>query len=219
MGTEDDTLGKRILAFIVDAVILGVIGGLLFGVVLAGALTGSGSPGALFGLYALYALASIAYFVVLEAEYGQTLGKRVMDIVVVKEDGGDCDYTASIVRNLLRIVDGQFMYIVGIAVILITDEGQRVGDIAGSTVVVETADWGVLSPPGGRPRGTVRAARTTSRRLGPRGPGARGLDVAVLALLVEVLVGVAQHVPGAVLRDGVDGLLVVAPLQVAVLLG
>lgn len=61
----------------------------------------------------------------------------VMD-VVVKADGSDCDYAASLVRNVLRVVDAlPTLYIIGLVVIFFSDEGQRVGDIAASTVVVE----------------------------------------------------------------------------------
>jgi uncharacterized RDD family membrane protein YckC len=44
--------------------------------------------------------------VVLEGTWnGQTLGKRVASVNVVKESGEPCDLKSSTIRNLLRIVD------------------------------------------------------------------------------------------------------------------
>ena len=55
-----------------------------------------------------------------------------------EDDGSDYDYVASLIRNVLRVVDAlPAFYIVGLVVILVSDEGQRVGDIAASTAVVE----------------------------------------------------------------------------------
>lgn len=132
MGTQNETLGKRIVAWVIDAVIIAVI---VFAIstALGGLSTMGGSS---FGLAGLLAF---AYFIYFEATYGQTLGKNVMNIVVVKVDGSDADWTASVVRNLLRIVDGFAFYLVGIVVIFLTDDDQRLGDIVGDTVVVRTA--------------------------------------------------------------------------------
>jgi uncharacterized RDD family membrane protein YckC len=135
MGTENDVVGKRVLAFLVDVVLLGVTVGVLGGVfsVLLGRV------GAL--LTPLLGLVGIVYFIYMEGTYGQTLGKRFLNIVVVDENGGDCSMGASAIRNVLRIVDAfPTFYIVGFAVMyLVSDKKQRVGDLVGDTVVVETA--------------------------------------------------------------------------------
>lgn len=150
MGTEGDTLGKRILALIVDAILLGIVffvlfallGGALFGSIAGGGPPGPGAAGAMAGgvvlIQGLSFVLFMGYYVVLEGMMGQTLGKKLLGIVVVKEDGSECDFVASLIRNLLRIVDGFFLYLVGLIVILLTDRNQRIGDLAGSTVVVET---------------------------------------------------------------------------------
>lgn len=132
LGTQHETLGKRILAWIIDAIVIAVA---VFA--LSSALGGlSDLGGTTFGLAGLL---GFAYFIYFEATYGQTLGKHAMHIVVVKDDGADCDWTASAVRNLLRVVDGFAFYLVGVVVILLTDDNQRLGDIVGDTVVVRTA--------------------------------------------------------------------------------
>jgi uncharacterized RDD family membrane protein YckC len=134
MGTVGDTLGARIAAFVIDSVLIGVVFGLL-GAILAVA---GGRAGTL--LAVVLAPIGFLYFVYMEGAYGQTLGKMAMNIVVVKQDGSACDYVDSLIRNVLRIVDAfPFLYLLGIVVIAVTDEGQRVGDIAASTVVAKTA--------------------------------------------------------------------------------
>ena len=85
---------------------------------------------------ALGALLSFAYFTYFEGNYGQTLGKKLLGIVVVTEDGGDCEMGDAVVRNLLRFVDAlPFAYLLGAIVIFVSDEEQRLGDLAADTVV------------------------------------------------------------------------------------
>jgi len=48
---------------------------------------------------------ALAYFTHVEETYGRTLGKWLLGIVVVGENGGPCTMEASAVRNLLRLVD------------------------------------------------------------------------------------------------------------------
>ena len=49
----------------------------------------------------------LAYFIVLEATWGATLGKLATNLRVVTEsDGGPIDWSASVIRNLLRLIDG-----------------------------------------------------------------------------------------------------------------
>ncbi|AGN01291.1 RDD domain-containing protein [Salinarchaeum sp. Harcht-Bsk1] len=128
-------IGSRAVAVIVDTVVLFVVGYLI--AMATGSTTGSGF--ALQGLPALLWFgAGFAYYIVLEAEYGQTPGKRLVGIEVVGEDGGPIDYQASVIRNVLRFVDALFFYLVGAILIWISDEGQRLGDRVGDTYVVKT---------------------------------------------------------------------------------
>lgn len=140
LGTEDKTFGKRIGAFLIDTVALTAVGFLMLLVSFALSSSPDGMAIAVLGVQALMVVGMFAYFVVLEALYGQTLGKKLLGIVVVKKDGTDSDVVSSLIRNVLRIVDGlPFAYLLGMVAILLTDDKQRVGDLAGSTVVVETA--------------------------------------------------------------------------------
>jgi uncharacterized RDD family membrane protein YckC len=138
LGTEGDVVVKRILAFLIDAVGFG----LLVGIVSEVLAVISETLGVLVG--GLGTLLFFAYFIYFEAEYGQTVGKMVMDIVVVTEDGDPITYRDSAIRTLLRIVDAlPFFYIVGLVAIFVTDRKQRVGDLVADTIVVKakpTAD-------------------------------------------------------------------------------
>jgi uncharacterized RDD family membrane protein YckC len=92
-----------------------------------------------FGLlqFALYLGAAFGYFIVMEARYGWTIGKRLLGLKVVTcEGGGPIGWRSSIVRNLWRIVDGIGCYLVAVIVVLMSNKRQRIGDGQAGTVVV-----------------------------------------------------------------------------------
>ncbi|MEZ3116663.1 RDD family protein [Halobaculum sp. MBLA0147] len=144
MGTQGDVLGARIAALLIDLLITTVVGVVIVLLFLAVGI-GSGSR-ALTGILTVLLIPislvlQFGYFIYFEAERGQTPGKSVMDIVVVTEDGGDLDYGTSAIRNILRIVDQLGVvipYLVGLLLILVTDDSQRIGDLVADTVVVKT---------------------------------------------------------------------------------
>jgi uncharacterized RDD family membrane protein YckC len=79
----------------------------------------------------------MAYYIVLEAQFGATVGKRIIGLKVVKLDGGGAiDWQASIVRNVLRLVDGIFFYLVGAIIVWTSSRKQRLGDKLAATVIV-----------------------------------------------------------------------------------
>ena len=67
----------------------------------------------------------------------QTVGKIVTKIKVVREDGGEIDISTAFIRNILRIVDGLFVYLVGAILIWRSSKKQRLGDMIAKTVVVK----------------------------------------------------------------------------------
>jgi uncharacterized RDD family membrane protein YckC len=126
-------VGRRAVAIIIDMIVLGIIGWAL-GMAMGGATsTGfnlSGAPAFIWFLIAL------AYYVVMEVQMGGTLGKLAMGLKVVKESGEKMDWQASIIRNLLRIIDGIFFYLVGAIIVWVSKKKQRLGDIVAHTLVV-----------------------------------------------------------------------------------
>lgn len=123
-------LGPRIVAGIIDVVIM-------FLIMIPLAFVAGRSFGAHLGV----SLVAIAYFVVMEALKGATVGKMALGLRVVKlADGAAIGWMESIVRNVLRIVDSlPGFYIIGMVVIAVTKNKQRVGDLAAGTIVVRRA--------------------------------------------------------------------------------
>jgi len=131
------SLGIRILAGIIDTIILAIV---FYGIA---AITGQttengfeldGGPAVL--AFAVYFL----YFIVLEAMTGATIGKMLLGLKVVRVDGHPIAWRESIIRNLLRIVDGFILYLVGLILILTSRKRQRLGDRIAETLVVKKSD-------------------------------------------------------------------------------
>jgi len=95
------------------------------------------------------AVITIMQFVILWGYYvlfeglndGQTPGKRFLRLRAVRDGGYSIGFSASAVRNLLRIIDLQpiFTYLIGIASIAVSKSGKRLGDIVAGTLVVREA--------------------------------------------------------------------------------
>jgi uncharacterized RDD family membrane protein YckC len=120
--------GAAVLDLLIQAVLLFVVGflGAIFGD--AGvAIIAVGSFLVIFG-----------YPVVGETfADGQTPGKRLLGLAVVRLDGSPVTFLASVVRNVVRIVDVlPGTYLVGAVAIMATGRNQRVGDLAAGTIVV-----------------------------------------------------------------------------------
>jgi uncharacterized RDD family membrane protein YckC len=126
-------VGIRAVATIIDIVILMVIGWVV--ALFTGGTTDDGfalqGPGAL-----LYFIVAMGYYIVMEARMGYTVGKLAVGLRVVRADGTPLDWPSAVVRNLLRIVDGLFFYLVGAILVWTSDRRQRLGDRVASTVVV-----------------------------------------------------------------------------------
>jgi uncharacterized RDD family membrane protein YckC len=68
--------------------------------------------------------------------HGQTPGKRLLGLRVQRVGGYPIGWSEALIRNLLRVVDGQLAYGVGVLTMLVTQRHQRLGDLAAGTVVV-----------------------------------------------------------------------------------
>ncbi|SDJ82024.1 RDD family protein [Natronorubrum texcoconense] len=132
LGTNGDVIGQRILAFLLDGLIMGLLWVVIIGL---GAILGDIA----FLLLSLIGFVGVlVYAFLLEGLYGYTPGKYMLGLVVVKSDGSDCTIGASILRNLLWLIDSlPTLNLVAIVLILLTDENQRVGDFVADTIVVK----------------------------------------------------------------------------------
>jgi uncharacterized RDD family membrane protein YckC len=138
VALEVHVTGRRVLATIVDGVVLGVIVGvmsILFG---STSLEGGQASASLSGLPAFFSfVVFLGYYILMEGYLGQTLGKMLLGIKVVREDtGGVPGLRAATIRTVLRIVDGFLSYLVAFIAVLASQKNQRLGDMAAHTLVV-----------------------------------------------------------------------------------
>ena len=78
------------------------------------------------------------YFALFEAYWrGQTPGKKLMKLRVIKDSGRQITFFESLTRNVIRIVDYlPGMYLVGVITMLCNKANKRLGDLAAGTIVV-----------------------------------------------------------------------------------
>ena len=127
-------LGDRMVAYLVDSFI--IIGYIISTILLLVSL--EIDLGDMWALYLLLTLPAFLYYLILETFMdGQTVGKKMMQVRVVKLDGSKPSFASYFIRWILRIIDVSLTS-GGIAVltILIRGTGQRVGDIAAGTTVI-----------------------------------------------------------------------------------
>ena len=150
------SIGNRFLAAAIDHLIqyfsIALVAILVMSAAGTSAFTGAeGSDGGLLAdmpnwiiavmiivLFILFA----GYFIFFEWIWnGQTPGKRLLKLRVIREDGRPITFWEAIARNLLRIFDAipGFVipiYSIGLITIFLNDRDQRVGDIFAGTVVI-----------------------------------------------------------------------------------
>ena len=149
------SIGNRFLAAAIDHTIqyfaIAVIAWLFLSIANIGVFSSSDGNGRLLSdlpnwtialmiicLFLLFA----GYFIFFEWFWdGQTPGKRLLKLRVIRDDGRPITLWESIARNLLRLFDsvpGFFVpvYSVGLIAIFLSDRDQRIGDIFAGTVVI-----------------------------------------------------------------------------------
>jgi uncharacterized RDD family membrane protein YckC len=160
-------IGSRFLGLVIDTLIqfvLYIIGAFAvgFSAALAGAvgigrylrwIPVSWAPAiAILFMFSVY----WGYFAFFEIIWkGQTPGKRLAKIRVIKESGRPINAYEAIARNLLRAIDGlPGMYGVGIVCMMLNSQNRRLGDYVAGTVVVHDKrteevkpDWNTVMEP------------------------------------------------------------------------
>ncbi|MEE6128810.1 RDD family protein [Chryseobacterium arthrosphaerae] len=135
------SIGERMLAFIVDLLIrvayIVAILYLFFNIFDLGYLLNGLDEWSVRAVYILLTFPVYIYPVVLESLMeGQTPGKRLMKIRVVKIDGYQAGFGDYMIRWIFRIVDVSFAGIVGLISMVVSKNNQRLGDIASGTAVI-----------------------------------------------------------------------------------
>lgn len=133
-------VGPRALAIIIDSLIFVLASCCVLLIITLGSggeMETTGGPAFLINVF--FTLLYLAYFIVLEGTSGATLGKRILKLKVVNLDGSPIDMQASVIRNVLRIVDGLFSYLVAAILVWTDPNKQRLGDRVAKTIVVRAA--------------------------------------------------------------------------------
>jgi uncharacterized RDD family membrane protein YckC len=131
--------GRRIVATIIDGIVLSVIYSLFRSV--AGLppqqhdtldftqLSTGGNIG--------WLLIVVLYYVLLEGLLGRTVGKLATGIKVISEsDGRPPGVGRALLRTVLRLIDGLFGYVLGLIIVVNSARRRRLGDMAADTLVV-----------------------------------------------------------------------------------
>lgn len=144
-------IARRALATLLDSILIfaGELVLILISVALISAFTvlvgdeAMNSPESWFlaffiGYMVLMLLAPLFYFGLFEYYLnGQTPGKRVAGIRVIRANGLALDRTAAALRNLFRIVDLlPSSYLIGIWSVMLNSHQQRIGDLVAGTIVI-----------------------------------------------------------------------------------
>lgn len=135
-------IGERVVAFIIDSLIL-----ISYSILSTLAIAGLGLDGGeLWVYYLIIGLPLFLYYLLWETfNNGRTPGKAAMQLRVVRLDGARPRFNQYIVRWLLRIIDISLTSGgVAVVTILLNGKGQRLGDLAaGTTVITEKQQVGL----------------------------------------------------------------------------
>ncbi|WP_298041370.1 RDD family protein [uncultured Campylobacter sp.] len=136
-------LGKRVIAFGIDEIILATLFTIVLLVIdepeiMAAAQSGSNLEvqkiASKFILH--YAIIKFLYQAIFVYLYGATLGKLTVKIYCVRAGGGDMDIATAAIRAAVRLISEMIFYM-GFLVALFTNSRQSLHDMAAKTLVVE----------------------------------------------------------------------------------
>lgn len=130
-------LGERAVAFLIDGIIILTYMTIMENVVALSQIFDA-DTWTQRGFLGLFLLPAFFYSLIFHILFGgQTIGKMIMRIKVVRLDGAPTEWYNLFVRWMLRIVDlWIFSPSIGILSILLSDKKQRIGDAAAGTVVI-----------------------------------------------------------------------------------
>jgi uncharacterized RDD family membrane protein YckC len=198
-------IGSRFMAGALDY----LIGGIAYTIaILATLALGGGLAATIVSVTAVLAI-NVGYFVLFEVfGGGRTLGKRATGLRVVTDGGGQVGLRASLIRNIIRLVELSLAYLPALVSVLATKNNQRLGDLAAGTLVVRDTKLAPVAPDAAPPVSPERfaswdvtgigdeeagAVRSFLERRDQLRPGARRALAEQLAGRLRPLVAGAQH--------------------------
>lgn len=135
-------LGSRAAAMIIDQIILNLVN---IGLIVLFVLTVGNNfwfltqDAWVLGLWLIILFVlNWSYFFVSEYFFnGKTIGKNILGIRVIQENGHSITFLSAIIRNLLRIIDMMpASYFLGIVLVFFNAKHKRLGDMAAGTIVI-----------------------------------------------------------------------------------
>jgi uncharacterized RDD family membrane protein YckC len=127
----------RLLAYLIDFLVRGVLVFAAFIFVMAGGA--AGMLGVSMGMYLIILFViDWAYFGLSEGYFrGKTLGKHLFGLRVIQEAGYPITLWGAILRNIVRAADTLSFYGVGFLTMFVAGKFRRLGDLVARTVVIE----------------------------------------------------------------------------------
>ena len=100
-----------------------------------------------FAIYAILLFPALIYSLVLESLWeGQTIGKKIVKIKVVKIDGYQATFVDYLIRWFFRIVDLNLLVgFIALISIIMSEKAQRLGDVTAGTAVISRKNKVLIS--------------------------------------------------------------------------
>ncbi len=157
MNTNYAGFGQRLIAVIIDVIIIGVVQSFVFVPILAAVGFGfasgaenmdlsdpdqaAGLVGTIMaaagGAWLLATVIQVLYFTFMESSKMQaTVGKLALGLKVTDLEGNKLDFTKALIRNLSRIISGMIM-LIGYIIAAFTEKKQALHDIIAGTLVLK----------------------------------------------------------------------------------
>lgn len=140
--TNYSSLSKRFLAFLLDGLFVCIIDAVIFMIVtiltlLFSMITGSSSHGIsmLIGMLGIFVIPFIYYPLQEASKYHATLGKRIVNIIVMNEDGSYLTKGQAFSRTLIKHLLSELL-IVSVVIILASEKKQSLHDLILKQIVV-----------------------------------------------------------------------------------
>jgi uncharacterized RDD family membrane protein YckC len=145
------SIGERVVAHIIDLIIKIAYGAMIIWI-FRSMYYGNDwfqelDDWSLAAVYIMLLFPALIYSLVLESLLeGQTIGKRVTKIRVVKIDGYQASFVDYLIRWVFRIVDLNLLSgFVALITVIMSDRGQRLGDMSAGTSVISLKNKVLIS--------------------------------------------------------------------------
>jgi len=135
------SVGERILAYLIDMVVK-IAYALTFGYIIFDLLNFSKVFYSLdswsqYAVISIFSIPILFYTITFESLLdGQTIGKRVMRIKVVKIDGYEASFADYLIRWAFRAIDMMMVGLVALITVVTSKKSQRLGDMTAGTSVI-----------------------------------------------------------------------------------